>query len=169
MHLFFLGSWSIDFFIYTRPSDQNMWSSLIRFFVCLFTIIRSKVRILVDLFLLFAHNHLTKICGPLSFIFSFVCARPFDLELLSSLIYFFNLYTGFRPKLRIILTLSSILLLIMPIFCTQYWWQLYSYISYAILMAALSLYLVLYIPNSTALNGYRKSLPLVFENFKMKA
>ena len=41
-------------------------------FHLIFTTIRPKIRVLIDLFLLCAHDHSTKIYGLLSFIFSFV-------------------------------------------------------------------------------------------------
>ena len=65
-------------------------------FFILSTTIRPKSRIFIDLFILFAHNHLTKTCGHPSFIF-FVCARLFDQKLGSLLIYFFHLHTIIRP------------------------------------------------------------------------
>ena len=40
------------------------------FLLC--TTIRPKIRVHTDLFLLFAHDHSTKVYGPLSFILSFV-------------------------------------------------------------------------------------------------
>ena len=80
------------------------------FFVC--TTIWPKIMILIDLFLLFAHDRLTKIYGlhsfisfiytrPFdqniwhSFIYSFFCKRPFDQNLGSSFIY--SLFSG-RPS-----------------------------------------------------------------------
>ena len=56
----------------------------------------TKIRVLIDLFLLIVNDHLTKLYGPLSFIFSLFCARPFDQKLGSS----FYLYSTIRPKFR---------------------------------------------------------------------
>ena len=86
------------------------------------TTIWPKFRVPTDLFLLFAHDHLTKKYRPLSFILSFVydnstkirffidlfllfCAQPFDQTLGSSLIYLFYLYTTIRPKIRVPISL----------------------------------------------------------------
>ena len=60
--------------------------------------------VLIDLFLLFAHDHSTNIYGPLSFIF-FFCARPSDQELWSSLIYFFYFQSTIRPKYMVFIHL----------------------------------------------------------------
>ena len=65
-------------------------------FFVLRTTIRPEVRILTDLFLLFAHDHSTEKYDPLIFNLSFV--RPFDQDLGTSLIYFFSLYTTIRQK-----------------------------------------------------------------------
>ena len=51
---------------------------------------RPKIRVLNDLFLLCAHDHSTEIYGPLSF--TLFCARPFDQDLESKLIYIFYLH-----------------------------------------------------------------------------
>ena len=71
-------------------------------------IIRPKIKVLINLFLLFGNNHLTKICGPLTFSL-FFCTRPFDKELGSSWIYFFYLYTTIRPKFLVLLHLAFLL------------------------------------------------------------
>ena len=47
------------------PFEQKLWSSFIYFFY-LYTTIRSKYMVFIHLFLLFTHNHSTKIYGPLS-------------------------------------------------------------------------------------------------------
>ena len=64
------------------------------------TTIGPEFRVPVDLFLLYAHDHLTKICNLLSFILFFFCARPFDQKLWSTLIYFFVHVQPFDQKLR---------------------------------------------------------------------
>ena len=69
---------------------------LFHLFFVLRTTIRPEVRILTDLFLLFAHDHSTEKYDPLIFNLSFV--RPFDQDLGTSLIYFFSLYTTIRQK-----------------------------------------------------------------------
>ena len=64
-------------FFCALPFDQKLRSTLICFFICfciflyMYTTIRSKVRFLINLFILFVHNHLTKICGSHWFIFPF--------------------------------------------------------------------------------------------------
>ena len=61
----------------------------------------TKIRVLIDVFLLFVPDHSTKFQGPLSFLLSLFCGRPFDQKLGSSLISLFHLYTTIRPKLRV--------------------------------------------------------------------
>ena len=46
-----------------------------------------------------------KIRVPINLIF-FICTRPFDLRLGSSLIWFFYLYTTIRPKIRDLINLT---------------------------------------------------------------
>ena len=64
------------FFMCTRPFDKNIWSSFINSFFCarpfdqklrstliyffMYTTIRPKVRVLINLFILFVHDHSTK-------------------------------------------------------------------------------------------------------------
>ena len=100
----------IYFFFCARPFDQKLWSSFIYLFY-LHTTIRPRIMVLIDLFLLFAHYHSTKIYSlhsfisviytqPFSqnmwssFIYSFFCIRPFDQNIWSSFIYSFF---GGRP------------------------------------------------------------------------
>ena len=88
--------WSSFIFclICARPFDQELWSSLIYFFY-LQTTIRPKSMVLISLFLLLAHYHLTKIYGPFSFIFSFVhdySIKNYDPH------WFISFYTAIRPK-----------------------------------------------------------------------
>ena len=88
-------------------------------FFLLCTIIRPKIRSLIDLHLLFAHDHSARIYGPLSCNLSFVhdhstknqgphqfisfmCTRPFDQKLGSSLIYFFYFHTTIRPNYMVL-------------------------------------------------------------------
>ena len=72
------------------------------------TTLRPEFRIPTDLFLLFAHDHLTKIYGPLLFIPLF-CTRPFDQKLGSSLIYVFYVHTTIRSKYVVFLYLLFLL------------------------------------------------------------
>ena len=112
-HLFFLlcttirprlGS-SLIYFFYLHTTIRQKYMVLFYLFFILYTTIRPKIRVLIDLFLLFAHDHSTKIYGPF-LIYSFFCKRPFNQTLLvSSLIYFFYLCTAIRPKLGASLTL----------------------------------------------------------------
>ena len=59
--------WFISY-ICTRPFDKNIWS----FFYLIF-LLCTAIRSLIHLFLLFAHDHSTKLYDPLSFILSLVC------------------------------------------------------------------------------------------------
>ena len=52
--------WFISF-IFTRPFDQNIWSSFI--YSSLYATFPSKLRILISLFLLFVQDHSTKVRG----------------------------------------------------------------------------------------------------------
>ena len=81
------------------------------FLLC--TTIRPKIRVHTDLFLLFAHDHSTKVYDSLSFILSrpfdlkirstliylFICTRPFDQIIGSSFIYYFFSARPFDQKL----------------------------------------------------------------------
>ena len=81
------------------------------FLLC--TTIRPKIRVHTDLFLLFAHDHSTKVYDSLSFILSrpfdlkirstliylFICTRPFDQIIGSSFIYYFFSAQPFDQKL----------------------------------------------------------------------
>ena len=53
-----LGSSLIQFFICTRPFDQKLVTLIYLFY--LYRTIRPKIRVLIGLFPLFAHDHLTK-------------------------------------------------------------------------------------------------------------
>ena len=61
------------------------------------------MRVLIHLFLLFAHDHSTNTW--LSFIYSFFSARLFEQKLGSTLVFFFHLYTTIRPKIRVLINL----------------------------------------------------------------
>ena len=90
-------------FFCTRPFDQKLGFTLIYFFH-LYATIWPEIRFLINLFFLFVHDHSTKNWGQHWFIF-FICKRPFELKLGSSLIYFFYLYTTIRPKMRVLIDL----------------------------------------------------------------
>ena len=85
----------------------------------MYTTIRPKIRVLIDLFFFICTRPFDLIKGS-SFIYSFFSARPFDQKLVSSLIYFFYLYMTIRPKLGVTLILKFIIFLIEPIFCLQH-------------------------------------------------
>ena len=85
-----------------------------------------------------------KISVLINLIFLFIHARPFDLKLVSSLIFFFYLHMTIRPKLGVTLIFKFIIFLIEPIFCLQYC----LYVSSATIIP---LYFVYYIPRSAAL------------------
>ena len=95
-------------------STKN-WSSLIYLFY-LYSTIRPKIRVLINLTFLFVHDHSTKnkglhwfiyfICTQpfdqitwSSFIYSFFCAQPFDQKLGSTLMHFFVCTRPFDLKL----------------------------------------------------------------------
>ena len=105
------------------------------YFFYLHTTIRPNYRVLFHLF--------------------FLCARPFDQKLVSSLIYFFYVYITIRPKLGVTLILKFIIFLIEPIFCLQYC----LYISSATIIP---LYFVYYIHRSAALI-FRTLYPWLYE------
>ena len=82
----------------------------------MYTTIRPKVRVLINLFILFVHDHLTKIRVLIFYLhttirpnyrvffhllYSFFSAQPFDQKLGSSLIYFFHLLTTIRQNYMI--------------------------------------------------------------------
>ena len=77
--------WS--FFIYSsfcaQPFNKNVWSSFIYCLLCM--TIRPKIKVHTDFF--------------------FICTRPFDQKLGSSLINLFYLYTAIRPKMRVLIDL----------------------------------------------------------------
>ena len=98
------------YIIFQYPRDTTMTL----FFFC--TTIRPSIRVLIDLFLLFAHNRLTKKYGPVSFIIFFlhdhlpkksvhrlfitlICTRPFDQSIWSSFICSFFCALPFDQKL----------------------------------------------------------------------
>ena len=85
----------------------------------------------------------------------FLCARPFDQKLVSSLIYFFYLYMTIRPKLGVTLILKFIIFLIETIFCLQYC----LYISSATIIL---LYFIYFIYRSAALI-FRTLYPWLYE------
>ena len=93
------------YFFYLHTTIRQKYMVLFHLIFLLCMTIQPKIRVLIDLFLLFAHDHSTKLYGPLSFILSLFCARPFDQKLGSSLIYFFYLYTTIRPKIRVLINL----------------------------------------------------------------
>ena len=107
IHLFFLSAQPFDqkpgstliYFFYLYTTIQQKYVVLFHLFLLLCTIIRPKVRVLIDFFII-----CTWPVGQTmrsSFIHSF-CARPFDLKLGSSLIYFFHLHTTIRQKYMIV-------------------------------------------------------------------
>ena len=98
-----------------RPFDQKLGSSLI-YLLYLYTTIRPKIRILIDLFF-YLHTTIRPNYIGSSFIYYFFSARPFDQKLESSLIYIFHLHTTFfisfilslcttiPPKIRVLINL----------------------------------------------------------------
>ena len=62
----------------------------------MYTTIQPKVRVLINLFILFVHNHLTK-KGPHWFIL-LICTRTFNLIIVSSFIYSFFSARTFDQK-----------------------------------------------------------------------
>ena len=133
--------WLISF-IWTQPFGQNIWSSFIYSFFCVPLFIKI-IRVLIDLFILFVHQHSTKIRGH-----SY------------SLVYFFlncanTLYAAFKEVLPLF---SSAAFMTVPLysvlyiyctpafkFCRIYTWQYCPYILCTILMTVLSLHLVRFV------------------------
>ena len=111
--------------------------------------IRPKIRPLIDLFVLFAHDHLTKIYDHLSFTLSLCTTIQPKIRILINL--FFYLWTTIQPKSGVNPTLQLILFLIVPIFCLLYSRQYFSYILFTLFLAILSLYFVQFIHGSAAL------------------
>ena len=92
--LFHLFSF-IYYFFSARLFDQKLGSSLVYLFY-LYTTTWSKIRVLIDLFLLFAHNHSTKIYYYLSFIFS-LCT-----SIRLKIIFYFFIYFSFLININLI-------------------------------------------------------------------
>ena len=63
------------FFIYVHVTIRPKYMVLFHLFFLLSTTIRPKIKVHTDLFLLFLHDHSTKVYGPLSFIPSFLFAQ----------------------------------------------------------------------------------------------
>ena len=117
------------------------------------TTIRPKIRVFIDIYLSFAHDHSTKIYDLLSFILSlYTTIRPKTSVVIDL---FFYLYMTIRPMLGVTLTLKFIIFLIVPIFCLQYC----LYISSA---AIIPLYFVHYLHRSAALI-FRALYPWLYE------
>ena len=107
LHIIIWQKWMVLFycsFFCAKPLDQKLESSMIYFLhvyttiwpkyrvlfhllFLLFTTIWPKTRVHIDLFLLFAHNHSTKYM--VLFYLFYLCVRPSDQNLGSSLNYFF--------------------------------------------------------------------------------
>ena len=102
------------------------------------------------IYFFYLHTTIRQKCMTVFHLF-FLCAQSFDQKLGSSLIYFFYVDTTIRPRLGVTLNLSFIVFLIVPIFRLLYSCQHCPYISFALFLAALSLYFVCYIDNSTTL------------------
>ena len=137
------------------------------FFLC--TAIRPKIRVAISFFLLFAHDHSTKIYDRLSFIFSLCTTIRSKISVLN--IFCFYLYTTIRLNLgrshsyslidsflnRANISFAMFMALLPLYFVSSisgsiafilrplYSWPYYSNISYTIFMEVLLLYLVQYI------------------------
>ena len=90
-HLFFL------LFTTIRP---KLGSLLIYFFYLYTTILPNYMALFHLFFLYFVYDHSTKNQGPHQFIY-FICIRPFDQKLGSSVTNLFHLNTTIRPKIRV--------------------------------------------------------------------
>ena len=120
---------------------------------------RPKIRILIDLFLLFAHDNSTKIYGPLSFILSLCTTiRPKIRVLIDSfLLYVHDHSTKVRGHSYSLIYYFlncvniSFAIFMAFIFLLLFFWQSCLYISYAIIIAVLPLYFVHYIHGSATL------------------
>ena len=63
---------SLIYFVHFHTTIRVKYMVLFHLFFLLCTIIRPKVKLLIDLFISFTHDHSTEIYGPLSFVLSFV-------------------------------------------------------------------------------------------------
>ena len=118
----------IFYYYYLHTTIQRNYMVLFHlFFLC--TTIRPKIRVAINFFLSFAHDHSTKIYDRLSFIFSLCTTIRSKISVLN--IFFFYLYTTIRLKLG----------------RSHYYSLIYSFlnranISFAMFMALLPLYFV---------------------------
>ena len=91
------------FFLLCTIIQPKIWVFIINSIFYLCTTIRLKIRVLNDLFLLFALDHSTKL--HVIFHYSFFSAQPFDQKLGSTSIHVFHLYTTIWPKIRVLINL----------------------------------------------------------------
>ena len=132
-------------------------------FFLLCTTIRPKLRVFIDLFFILAHDHSTKLHGPLSFILSLCTSIRSKIRVLINFFFLFEhnhstkvrqesllLFKLFFPELcqYFVCYIHDSTALIFP---TLYSWQYCLYISSAIFIALLSLYFVHYIHGIAAL------------------
>ena len=98
--LFFLLVLFHIFFLFARPFDQKLGSSLIYFFY-LYTTIRPKIRVLNNLFLLFVHDHSTKRDHSYTLIYSVLnCANiSFAIFMAILSLYFVRYIHGYMQSL----------------------------------------------------------------------
>ena len=108
----------VSFHTTIRPKDMDI---LIDILIDLYTTIRPKIRVLIDLIFLFAHDYSTKLYGPVSFILSFCTTIRPKIRVLIVLFFlmhttiwpnyivlfhlFFHLWTIIRPKIRVVIYL----------------------------------------------------------------
>ena len=141
------------------------------------TTVRAKIGVLIDLFILFTHNHLTKTFGPLSFILPFF-VQDHSTKIRVLIIFLFLFAHDYSTKLGVILLFyihGSTALIFRPLylwavvllyfvcyvhgstaftFRPPYSLQYCPYIWYTVFMEVPFLYFVCYI------HGYMKSWPL---------
>ena len=143
-------------FFYARPFDQDLGSSLIYFFYLHTTIrpnylvlfhlfilsrmtIRLKIRVLINLLILFVHDHSTKVRGHSSFlIYSFIHCADIFFAIFKTVI-----------SLYFVRSISGSTAFIFRLLYSQ---QYYPYVSYTIFMEVLLLCFV------CCIHGYMKSL-----------
>ena len=138
----------------TRPFSRNMWLSYIYCFLC--ATIRPRLRVLIHLIFLYAHNHLIKICGRLPFIIPF--EHDHSNKVIRVLIYIFISFihdhsTKIRGHLLFNLFTNKLCQ------CFVHYIHGSTYIPFIVFMVALLLYFVCYV------HVYMKSTPYETERY----
>ena len=112
---------TLIYFFYLHTTIWQKYMNLFHLIFLLYTTIWPKLRVLIDLFILCANNHLTQIYGSFSFILSFVTTIQPRLRILTDLFLLFahdhstkiydplsfnlSFVTTIRPKIRVLINL----------------------------------------------------------------